>query len=593
MSVIINMACGLANRMFQYAFYLYLQKKGYDAYVDYFTRADLVHENVDWLRIFPEATFREATARDIRKMGGGHDCFSRLRRKLLPMTTKVLETSGAFEIILPPKNRDSYLLGAFQSAKMVESVDAEVRRIFTFPEFESGKNQYIQTRLAQENSVGLHIRKGKDYQERIWYKNTCGVEYYRKWVETDKMTVYNADGSTDVEETACGIRLRGNSTQEFPKKPFAIKLASEAKVLGMPIHKRWVLLANWMDRTMLRNAVAFEVAHQTENAFADGIGWNPHGYNVEVIMDGRHVGNYYLCEQIKIDGDRVNIQDCYEDVLEENPNPTVADCGYLLEFDDNYDEVNKFHTGRGLPCMFKDIVSDELFEAVKARIEGIEANLEAGNYDAAYNDLDIHSVIDYFFIQELAFNDEYKHPKSVYMYIDGLGKLTAGPVWDFDWQTFVNYDNVEAMINKYGCDTYRCRKGDEWLYGASKLAEKPTWPWQDYDYENDKPYMWYPLLFKDANFRQAVQERWTIIYPALLTVESKIEELADQNRLSDTFNSVMWPQIQVKSSGTTAFNGDEEMTFDEAVASMKQAYRERLNWMNTNIMNGSFVIDAE
>lgn len=413
------------------------------------------------------------------------------------------------------------------------------------------------------------------------------------WVETDKMTVYNADGSTDVEETACGIRLRGNSTQEFPKKPFAIKLASKAKVLGMPKHKRWVLLANWMDRTMLRNAVAFEVAHQTENAFADGIGWNPHGYNVEVIMDGRHVGNYYLCEQIKIDGDRVNIQDCYEDVLEENPNPTVADCGYLLEFDDNYDEVNKFHTGRGLPCMFKDIVSDELFDAVKARIEGIEANLEAGNYDAAYNDLDIHSVIDYFFIQELAFNDEYKHPKSVYMYIDGLGKLTAGPVWDFDWQTFVNYDNVEAMINKYGCDTYRCRKGDEWLYGASKLAEKPTWPWQDYDYENDKPYMWYPLLFKDANFRQAVQERWTIIYPALLTVESKIEELADQNRLSDTFNSVMWPQIQVKSSGTTAFNGDEEMTFDEAVASMKQAYRERLNWMNTNIMNGSFVIDAE
>ena len=413
------------------------------------------------------------------------------------------------------------------------------------------------------------------------------------WVETDKMTVYNADGSADVEETACGIRLRGNSTQEFPKKPFAIKLASKAKVLGMPKHKRWVLLANWMDRTMLRNAVAFEVAHQTENAFADGIGWNPHGYNVEVIMDGRHVGNYYLCEQIKIDGDRVNIQDCYEDVLEENPNPTVADCGYLLEFDDNYDEVNKFHTGRGLPCMFKDIVSDELFDAVKARIEGIEANLEAGNYDAAYNDLDIHSVIDYFFIQELAFNDEYKHPKSVYMYIDGLGKLTAGPVWDFDWQTFVNYDNVEAMINKYGCDTYRCRKGDEWLYGASKLAEKPTWPWQDYDYENDKPYMWYPLLFKDANFRQAVQERWTIIYPALLTVESKIEELADQNRLSDTFNSVMWPQIQVKSSGTTAFNGDEEMTFDEAVASMKQAYRERLNWMNTNIMNGSFVIDAE
>lgn len=294
------------------------------------------------------------------------------------------------------------------------------------------------------------------------------------WVKTDKMAVYNADGSVDMKEALCGIRLRGNSTQKFPKKPFAIKLVSKASVLGMPKHKRWVLLANWMDRTMLRNAVAFEVAHQTENAYADGLGWNPHGYSVEVVMDGRHVGNYYLCEQIKIDGDRVDIKDCIEDIIGDgNANPTMADCGYLLEFDDNYDEVDKFRTARGLPCMFKDEVtkySADIFNQVKTRIEAVESNLEAGNYEAAYSDLDINSVIDYFFIQELTFNDEYKHPKSVYMLIDGDGKLTAGPVWDFDWQTFINYDKVQAMNNKYG-GTYDCRNTNEWLYGKSKLAE--------------------------------------------------------------------------------------------------------------------------
>lgn len=47
MSVIVNMACGLANRMFQYAFYLRLQKEGYDVYVDYFTTPGLAHETVD------------------------------------------------------------------------------------------------------------------------------------------------------------------------------------------------------------------------------------------------------------------------------------------------------------------------------------------------------------------------------------------------------------------------------------------------------------------------------------------------------------------------------------------------------------------
>lgn len=418
------------------------------------------------------------------------------------------------------------------------------------------------------------------------------------WVETDKMAVYNADGSVDMEEAPCGIRLRGNSTQKFPKKPFAIKLVRKASVLGMPKHKRWVLLANWMDRTMLRNAVAFEVAHQTENAYADGLGWNPHGYSVEVVMDGRHVGNYYLCEQIKIDGDRVDIKDCIEDIIGDgNANPTMADCGYLLEFDDNYDEVDKFRTARGLPCMFKDEVtkySADIFNQVKARIEAVESNLEAGNYEAAYSDLDINSVIDYFFIQELTFNDEYKHPKSVYMLIDGDGKLTAGPVWDFDWQTFINYDKVQAMNNKYG-GTYSCRKNNEWLYGASKLAEYHGIPgiWGDYDYVNDQPYMWYPLLFKDANFRAKVQERWGVIYPQLLSVVAKIDEFAALNKVSEQFNYAMWPLVGLKNSVGSAFNGDEDMSFDEAIATMKQAYTERLEWMNSSITSGSFVTDAK
>lgn len=423
------------------------------------------------------------------------------------------------------------------------------------------------------------------------------------WVETDKMAVYKADGSVDMEEALCGIRLRGNSTQKFPKKPFAIKLVDKAPVLGMPKHKRWVLLANWMDRTMLRNSVAMNIAHRVDSAYINvegdysgGIGWSPRGTSVEVVMDGRHVGNYYLCEQIKIDGDRVNIKDCIEDVIGDgNANPTMADCGYLLEFDDNYDEVDKFRTGRGLPCMFKDEVSKysaDIFNQVEARIETVESNLEAGNYEEAYSDLDINSVIDYFFIQELTFNDEYKHPKSVYMLIDGGGKLTAGPVWDFDWQTFVNYDKVQAMNSKYS-GTYSCRKNNEWLYSASKLAEKPWWPGGDYDYVNDMPYMWYPLLFKDANFRAKVQERWAVIYPYLLNVVAKIDEFAVRNKVSEQYNYAMWPLASLKNSVGSAFNGDEDMSFDEAIATMKQAYTERLDWMNSSITSGNFVTDAE
>lgn len=417
-----------------------------------------------------------------------------------------------------------------------------------------------------------------------------------EWVETDKMAVYNADGTVDVEEAACGFRLRGNTTQEYPKKPFAIKLASKAGVLGMPKHKRWVLLANWMDRTMLRNAVAFEIAHQAETALPDGLAWNPHGYSVELVINGRHVGNYYLCEQIKIDGDRLNIRDCYEDVLEDNPGVTVTPdmCGYLLEFDDNYDEVDKFRTDkRKLPCMFKDELkgNNELLNYVQNKVQGIEDNLVNGNYAAAYNDLDINSVIDYFYMQELIMNSEYKHPKSIYMYIDGPGKLSAGPIWDFDWQTFSLSENVDKLTQKYYGQSGDCRSRFEWFYGDSKV-----WDAMDFDfvYKKDRPYMWYPLLFKDENFRTVAQERWSKLYQALLAVLAKIDELAEQNRLSDTFNSEMWPLIPYhQANRSPSFNGDEDMSFDEAIATMKQAYTERLNWMNTQITNGNFVTDAE
>ena len=141
--------------------------------------------------------------------------------------------------------------------------------------------------------------------------------------------------------------------------------------------------------------------------------------------------------------------------------------------------------------------------------------------------------------------------------------------------------------------TYPCRKNDEWLYGASKLAEKPWWPGGDYDYVNDQPYMWYPLLFKDAAFRAKVKERWEVIYPHLLSIVDKIDELAAQNKVSEKYNYAMWPLISLKSTVGSAFNGDEDMIFDEAISSMKKAYTDRLNWMHGNITSGSFVTDAK
>lgn len=449
------------------------------------------------------------------------------------------------------------------------------------------------------NNTGLPVVVLTQSEDGNVNWNEAGLKVRSKdseWVETDRIAIFNADGTVNVESRECGFRLRGNTSQEFPKLPFAVKLKKKCEVLGMPEHKRWVLLANWMDRTMLRNAVTFDIAQRTADAAIDGLGWNPRGTSVELVINGRHVGNYYLCEQIKIDGDRVDIKDCYEDVISDennpNPNPTIADCGYLLEFDDAMDEANNFRTDRGLPCMFKDEVpaNSIYYNYVKDKVERIEANLESGNYEAVCNDLDINSVIDYFFVQELVFNDEYKHPKSVYMFVDGEGKLTAGPVWDFDWQTFVDYDHVEALRKLCG-NSRSCRKADEWLYSASKL--KGIFG----SYDNDMPYMWYPLLFKNNSFCQQVQQRWQVIYPVLTAVVSTIDKLANENRVSDKYNTAMWSMYSVKNANPNAtwvaFNGDDDLSFDDAIDLLKRTYLARLEWMNSSITSGSFVTDAK
>lgn len=115
------------------------------------------------------------------------------------------------------------------------------------------------------------------------------------WVEDGNICIWMTNGIIgDLGGTS--VKGRGNSTWSFPKKPYAIKLDKKAEVLGMPKHKRWVLLANWIDRTLMRNHIAFTIAKNTES-----LGWTPRGEFVELILNGKHLGNYYLCEQIKID----------------------------------------------------------------------------------------------------------------------------------------------------------------------------------------------------------------------------------------------------------------------------------------------------
>ena len=358
---------------------------------------------------------------------------------------------------------------------------------------------------------------------------------------SSSIAILNPDGSVDYEASNIDIKGRGNSTFLYPKKPYAIKLSKKAEILGMKEHKSWVLLANWMDRTLIRNDVAFQIAKQT------GLDWTPNGKFVEVIMNGTHIGNYYLCEQIKVDENRLNITKMKATDLAGD----AITGGYLMELDTYYDEVNKFKpTISNLPYMFKEpdeeVLQPAQLEYFQNYINEMEEKLYADDWlsNREYADyMDLASFVDWWFVYELSMNSEPSQPKSSYMHKDRLGKLKAGPVWDFDWATF-----------------------------------RPS---QASSYQIDNA-IYYGRLFSDPTFVALVKERWTQQKSGFDGIEAYIRSVAAKVKASNEIDKAMWP-MSANSAGSV--NGDKDMTFDEAVERMISAYNAKLAWLDTQITN--------
>lgn len=180
--IIINMTCGLANRMFQYCYYLYLLSKGYDAQIDYYSAAKLAHEKVSWDMIFPKATFKQASRMEVMLLGGGSSTQAKVRRRFLSKTCRTIQMPTSFDVTLPETEfKKAYVFGVFQNAEMVEENKVQILEKLEFAPIQGEQNMELVSRITSEdNSVAIHIRKGKDYAALDWYNNTCPASYYHE-----------------------------------------------------------------------------------------------------------------------------------------------------------------------------------------------------------------------------------------------------------------------------------------------------------------------------------------------------------------------------------------------------------------------------
>lgn len=222
------------------------------------------------------------------------------------------------------------------------------------------------------------------------------------------------------------VKGRGNSSWRFPKKPMRLKFNKKTSLFGLAKAKSYVLLADYIDPSMMHNAAAHWLAREIEAPYAC------HTVPCHVYVNGRYAGAYTLTEKIGIGSASVDIDETK---------------GVLLEISTEYDEPYKFRSPiYDLPVMFKDPDFDELHEDSPwlglplEHMERWKADFskaeDLGRKKRGGEAYDLESLAKYFLVCNIAANNEIGFPKSVYLSKTHLGtgpKYTFGPLWDFDY----------------------------------------------------------------------------------------------------------------------------------------------------------------
>ena len=362
-----------------------------------------------------------------------------------------------------------------------------------------------------------------------------GVTSKTEWVRLATIKITGDGGEVLFEQDSLKIRGRGNSTWTwYKKKPYYIKLDHQADFYGTGKSKKWVLLANWMDRTLLRHHVAFEAARRTS------MEWNPSGGFVELYLDGVHLGNYWLGEKINVEGSKFQ-----------------ADYLYSLDTSDSEEmDFVSYGTYRanartwGAPVELKYPDRDDYaltggFDAVlseaEATLEAMTGAIADGTFGSV---IDVDSFCDWYLVHELCYNLEPNHPKSCFFHWRD-GKMYAGPVWDFDWYTFVPGETSLGIRNA----------------------------------------LWYGTLLDNPGFKARLKQRWTTLKPSFETLGEWIDGEADKIRESEAVNHTMWPCYPnpLSEDGSRMVNHDEQLSFREAVDRMKEAIEDRIEVLDKSI----------
>ncbi|MCX6217127.1 CotH kinase family protein [Spirosoma sp.] len=372
-----------------------------------------------------------------------------------------------------------------------------------------------------------------------------------------------------------GIEKRGATSQTlFPKKPYGFELRDtsgansvNASILGMPAESDWVLNATYNDKTLIREALTYDLNRQM-SAF-----YTPRYRYCEVVLNGSYEGIYLLFEKIKRNKNRVNITSL-------KPTDVSGDAvtgGYIFKIDKtegspsrSWNSPYRASTGQLIPIQIDrpkpEDLAEEQFQYAKKYITDFENILKATQYQDSTTGyrkyINTDSFVDYLLLTEVCKNvDGYRLSSFFYKDRESKGgKLVMGPIWDYNL-TYGNANYCEG-------NTY-----EGWAYGFNSVCRTDTY---------QIPF-WWDRLLSDKAFASQVRLKYQRLRKTVLQTEriqAYVDSVATQLTEARTRNFQRWPVIGVY----VWPNGFVGQTYQQEIDYLKTWVKNRLDWMDNAIM---------
>lgn len=400
-------------------------------------------------------------------------------------------------------------------------------------------NKVIITSFNYKKGIILTLESSTYSDLPVIVLDTEGIPIISKEDYVDgTFEMYNA-GAYNKDLSKLEIRGRGNSTWAQPKKPLRLKFNEKQSMFGTPYkEKNWVLLADYLDITHIKNYFAYNLAQKFTNS-DEGMLFAPIAVNVNVYFNGEYQGVFLFADHK--DDKRMGVEMEVDETMSEFP--------FYVEMDDyakNLKADEFFTTAIGGVDRHFDIKYPEpkhrlednpqlQYNYIKNYIEETELAIRTQTNYQDY--IDVKSFVDFYLINHLMENTDIFY-KSVHMVKRNDEKLRLGPVWDFDW-------GVGGPISSF-VDKDSDYKG----YSNSWSGYSTTW--------------WMALI-KDDAFVEQVKVRWEIISKE---VDLMMEHLNDYKPhvKDDVIRELnTWGRYQNTTNPLLTFDGQYQYVLDRLI----------------------------